>query len=299
MDSGNAKTYWTRIFQRGGGRTSKRFLSSVARSIRWGLISRPTAKKRRLPDFIIFGVQKCGTTSLHEYISANPKVSPALRKEVRFFDRPKKWGEGVDWYRAHFPISRPDDADLTGEASPYYMLYPLAAKRVKQVAPEAKLITILRNPADRAFSHWRHNHQRGYETLSFEDAIEAEPERLDREIERLLEDETYRAFALQRYSYQLRGMYADQLDRWLALFPREQILVLSTEALREDRNSVVSRTEEFLGLPHIDTTDLGEHMVGRFSSTMDPTTRERLLDHFAPHNQRLFDLIGDDFGWDA
>src|SRR5690606_27362001 len=120
---------------------------------------------------------------------------------------------------------------ITGEASPYYMVYPFAPERLRKDLPQAKLIALLRNPVDRAYSHYQHQVARGRESLSFEEALAAEPRRLDGELEKILADETYTSFAHAHYSYRLRGHYADQLESWFKVFPREQILVLAAESL--------------------------------------------------------------------
>src|SRR5437763_1646364 len=122
-----------------------------------------TAPVRLLPDFIILGAQRAGTTSLYEYIVDHPQVGAASKKEVHFFDR--HYTEGVNWYRAHFPPAvrrqrfenRTGKRFLTGEASPYYLAHPMVPERIAAVAPDARFLILLRNPIDRALSHYYHN----------------------------------------------------------------------------------------------------------------------------------------------
>jgi hypothetical protein len=266
-----------------------------------------TAPMRILPEFVIIGAQKCGTSTLYALLTQHPDVLPALEKEVHFFD--SNYHKGLGWYRAHFASSAycavrqraSGRRVITGEASPYYLVYPFAPARLRSVLPQAKLIVLLRNPVDRAYSHYQHQVARGRETLTFEEALRAEPQRLEGELEKILADETYTSFAHVHYSYRLRGLYADQLDAWLKVFPREQILVLAAEALFADTRAAVRQALAFLDLP--DTRlDLSEKRNTRSYAKMDPATREELVEFYRPHNQRLYDLLGtsfeQEFGWD-
>lgn len=140
-----------------------------------------TAPIRVLPDFIIIGAQRAGTTSLFEYVSHHPCIGCSFGKELHFFDNLKgSFQKGLMWYRAHFPsypymylAKKVRGRDMiTGEASPYYLFHPLAATRIARVLPRVKLIAILRNPVDRAYSHYHHNAKYKRETLSFEAALE-------------------------------------------------------------------------------------------------------------------------------
>ena len=142
-----------------------------------------TAPARALPDFVILGAQKAGTTSLYAYLCAHPDVRAAARKEVHYFDL--NYARGATWYRSMFPLAaglarerRGGRRVLVGEASPYYLFYPLAAERAGAVVPSAQLIVLLRDPVERAWSHYRHEVKAGREPLEFEAALAAEPTRL-------------------------------------------------------------------------------------------------------------------------
>ncbi|MFN8451844.1 MAG: sulfotransferase [Anaerolineae bacterium] len=132
-----------------------------------------TAARRLEPQFAIIGGQKCGTTSLYAYLLQHPRVV-SLFKEVHFFDN--NYYKGRRWYRAQFPLAGApsEDALITFDASPYYLFHPAAPQRVAALYPDMKLIALLRNPVDRAYSHYSHNRQSTAEKLSFEDAIRAE-----------------------------------------------------------------------------------------------------------------------------
>jgi hypothetical protein len=250
-----------------------------------------TAGLRPLPDFLIVGAQKCGTTSLYEYLAEHPQVMPALTKEVHYFD--VRYPRGMSWYRAHFGLRRP--GRITGEASPYYLFHPAAPQRIKSDVPRAKLIVMLRDPAERAVSHYHHSVDWGFETLSLEDAIRHEPERLDGEASRIASDPTYRGLDYQHLSYLSRGVYADQLELWLSLFPREQMLVLNSHDFFDDPATGFNRVLDFLELPPQSRTEYPV-VAGRTYDT-DPAIVAELREYFRPHNQRLYELLGEDFGW--
>ena len=263
-----------------------------------------TSPLRLLPDFLIIGGKKCGTSSLYNYLAEHPRVAPAFRKEVHFFDNAAN--PGALRYRAYFPTSayksyvrrRRGSGFLTGEATPYYLFYPLAPKRVRRIVPGAKLVALLRNPVDRAYSHYYHEVRRGTEDASFEEAIEHETQRLSGEREGILRADGYDSLNHRRYSYLSRGMYVDQIRNWREHFPEEQLLILRSEDLYSDTASVVGRTLEFLGLPAADLGEYGAVNRGGYRDRMDAATREYLIDYFRPHNERLYDYLGRDFGWD-
>src|SRR5919201_3141433 len=153
-----------------------------------------TAPLRPLPDFLIIGAQKAGTTALYAYLRWHPGITGPSWKEVSFFDR--YYARGEAWYRGNMP-SRPRQwlaerrngrPPLVGEASPSYLFHPLAPERVANLLPRARLIAVLRNPVDRAFSHYQHELSLGREHLSFEEALDREDERLRGEVERMKQD---------------------------------------------------------------------------------------------------------------
>lgn len=271
-----------------GRRTLGRVRRSAAHVLR-----RANGSRRQLPAFLIIGAQKGGTTSLHEYLVEHPLISPPTTKEVHYFDLAHH--RGVGWYRAHFqPAGRL--GEISGEATPYYLFHPRVPALVAHDLPASKLIVILRNPIDRAFSH--HNHERalGYEALSFEEAISSEPDRLEGETERLLEDPRYRSFSHQHHSYLSRSHYAEQLERWFQHFSRNRFLILSSEDLFEDPAAALAQTQRFLGLE----PDIPDDLTPRNARSYAPIgdgLRERLRKEFEPHNQRLYELVGRDFGW--
>jgi Sulfotransferase domain len=255
---------------------------------------RATSFARPLPDFLILGAQKAGTTALYSYLRWHPGITGPAWKEVSYFDR--HYRRGVSWYRGHFAMGARDR--IVGEASPGYLFHPLAPERVLATVPEAKLIALLRDPVGRALSHYHHEVALGREPLSFEQAIDAEPERTRGEEERMVLDPLYFSGAWWDYAYLARGRYAEQLERWFAVFPRAQLLVLPSEDLAAEPGQTYARILDFLGAP--------PHQLGSYPrvykqdySEMNPETRRRLAEHFAEPNRRLYELLGRDLGWQA
>jgi hypothetical protein len=265
----------------------------------------PTSRIRPLPEFLIIGAQRCGTTSLYKYLAEHPRfVSATLKtKGVHFFDM--NYDKGMAWYRAHFPTSAyralfraRNGADLvTGEASPYYLFHPEVPHRLAQHLPSVKLIVMLRDPIERTYSQWQHELSRGFEHLDrFEDALDAEDGRLAGEVKRMGADPKYMSFAHQHHSYVARSCYADQVEVYRSLFPAAQIHFMKAEDFFSDPGVEYARVLEFLGLPAHDLGDYKKHN-GYKRTAMDPATRERLVAHFADSNRRLVEMLGPRFSW--
>jgi Sulfotransferase domain len=246
---------------------------------------------RPLPDFLILGAQKAGTTALYAYLRWHPQVTGPSFKEVSFFDR--HYARDERWYRAHMPVRR---SGIVGEASPSYLFHPLAPARVARMLPTARLIALLRNPVERAFSHYQHEVALGREQLSFEDALAGEGGRMRGELERMLEDPRYFSHPWWNYTYSARGRYAEQLERWFEVFPREQLLVLLTDELASDTAGTYRRTLDFLG---VDERGLESYprIFEREYGQMDPATRACLMEEFAEPNRRLAELLGRELPW--
>lgn len=261
-----------------------------------GRLRLATAMFRSLPDFVVIGAQKSGTTSLYRYLSLHPRIRSARIKEVDYFDLSHAFGER--WYRAQFPLRAWSHGQLTGEASPYYLFHPHAPQRAAQLVPLAKLLVILRNPVDRAYSHYQHVVARGHETLAFEAALEHEKRVVPLEGRRILEDPLYRSLAHERHSYVARGEYAEQLERWLRWFPREQLHVVVAERMFGQTDEAMAEVFQFLRVPALEIKSPEVFKSGRYSDGMGPDTRRLLVEHFRPHNARLQDLLGMRLEWD-
>lgn len=190
-------------------------------------------------DFMVVGAQKAGTTALFEHLAQEPGLALSSLKEVHFFD-----DESLDWaapdydrYHRHFPAP---DGRLRGEATPIYSYWPNALERIAAYNPAARLILVLRDPVERAWSHWKMEYARGAETQPFAWCIREGRQRL---------------FAADPwghhrvFSYVERGFYAEQVARIDTLFPRDQLLILTAETLRQQPAAALDRVRGFLGLP--------------------------------------------------
>jgi hypothetical protein len=265
----------------------------------WRYLTNPL---RVLPDFLIVGAKKCGTTALYSYLTEHPSIAPAYKKEIYFFNA--FWGKGKGFYRAYFPTrferSRGTIGNqpmLTGEATPDYLFHPSVPERIQQLLPKVRLIVILRNPIDRAYSFYNHNLRAGLETLSFEQAIEQEPQRLEGELEKIQADPGYFSYHYMQHSYCTRGVYVDQLQDWARRFDSEQMLVLKTEDLNQSPAETLKTASEFLGLPYHPPAKFKKLNAAPYYVAMQPATREKLQAWFEPHNQRLYEFLGRDLEW--
>jgi Sulfotransferase domain len=261
----------------------------------WG---RLTYKNRALPSALLVGPRRTGTTSLYKTLRRHPNIRGASRKEIKFFDC--NYFRGMEWYQGFFPRKSTLDSRnaIAIEASPYYSFHPLAAERIKQHFPDIKIIFTLRNPIDRAYSHYQMNYQLGVETLpTFEQAVAAEEDRLAGEERRILQDDEYPLFTHMHLSYLAQGIYADMLSRWFDVFPREQILVINSEEFFSSMPEIFDRMIAFLRLPQWVLNVTKNANPGSYHP-MAEDTRHKLVEFYLPHNLRLKELLGRDFGWD-
>lgn len=266
---------------------------------------RLTSPWRMTPGFLIVGGQRCGTTSMYRTLAQHPAVLKAVRhKGVHFFDT--EYERGMSWYRAHFPLQRTARAvqarvgvaPLTFESSPYYMFHPLAADRIADALPGVKVIVLLRDPVERAYSAHAHELARGYETEDFETALALEESRLDGEAERLIADPRSHSHSHQHHGYLQRGRYIEHLERLEKVFGRDRMHVVDSHRFFEDPKPVYDDVLEFLGLPHTGYPVFEQHNA-RPRSPMPPELRARLEEHFEPYDERLMAWLGHPVSWRA
>jgi Sulfotransferase domain len=266
-------------------------------------VGHATSDLRMEPDFLIVGGQRCGTTSLFRYLAAHPAVVPPLfQKGIHFFDL--HYGRGLRWYRGQFPVRSIADRRVapeapravTGEASPYYVFHPLAPERIARDLPAVKLIVLLRDPVDRAFSAHKQETGRGFETEPFERALDLEESRLEGELERIHADPTYVSFSHQHHAYLARGRYAEQLERLFDHVGRGRVLVLESAVLSATPEPVWERVLGFLGLPPSRPPAFERHNT-RPSSPLSDRLQSRLEEYFAPHDAQLAALLGEVPTW--
>ena len=261
-----------------------------------------TGSIHTLPDFLIIGAARSGTTSLYEYLIQHPCIMPGVGKEIYFFD--KKFDQGVNWYKSFFPTTmaksklekKQRTKCLTGEATPRYLHYPHAPKRVFNLVPNVKLIVLLRNPIDRSYSHYQMEVDSGHEELSFEDAIDQEKQKIVHDMKKMEKDENFYSVNFYRKSYLDRGIYADQLKRWFEFFPKEQFLIIQSEDLYSNTPKVYEKVLKFLDLPKFELNSFKAHRMRKYSN-INTETRKKLIDYFKPHNEQLYQLLDRNFGW--
>jgi hypothetical protein len=279
-------------------RPLKRAAQSVA-----VMAGRMTWPARTLPAFLIVGAQRCGTTSMYRALSQHPLVLKAfLHKGVHFFD--ENYRRGLGWYQGHFPLraharqaGRSAGAmAMTFESSPYYMFHPLAAERIARDLPGVKLLVLVRDPVERAYSAHAHELARGYETEPFERALELESSRLAGEAERIMAEPAYLSHSHQHHAYRARGHYIEQIDRLERLFGREQMHVLDAAAFWADPEPSFRAVLGFLGLPYHSGIAFERHN-SRPRSPMPETVRKELEEHFRPYDERLATWLGEKLSW--
>ena len=200
------------------------------------------------PSFIIIGCQKCGTTSLYQYLNVHPQILPTFQKEVRFFSWSFREGQaGRDWYLAHFPPLPDGQKFLTGEASPEYIYYPGSEKRIFESFPQIKLILMLRNPVQRSISDYYHHQSIRAEFRSLEQALEPQIKILKEVAANELEINDEMLDQMQP-NYLLNSVYIYFIEKWMNWFPREQFLVLTTEDLDKTPEKTMKEVYDFLGV---------------------------------------------------
>lgn len=246
-----------------------------------------------MPNVLVIGAQRAGTSSIYRYLGSHPDVSPSLRKEVEYFSTRMSMGER--WYRAHFPlVGRPR---VAFEATPDYLLHPKAADRASDHIPDLKAVVMLRDPVTRAFSQYGHQRRLGKEPMSFIEALEAEPTRIGSDLDRLSEDIDYPGIGVRIHGYMERGRYAPQLQRWVDAIGWDRIHVIRTEDLWADPAGTYTTLLDFLGLSHVMPASLGENFsyvrdTPKPEKAMPPEAEVYLKEHLAAEVAAIESLLG-------
>ena len=245
--------------------------------------------ERRLPDFLVPGAQKGGTTTLQTLLAAHPQVFLPVCKEVHYFSLHHDRGEA--WYAEHFSAAKP--SQNCGEITPYYLFHPEAPGRIQALLPNVRLVLLLRDPVERAVSQYFHSVRLGLEPLTMEQALAAEPERLAG-AEAVLGSPGGRHRSHQEHSYLGRSRYEQQLERYLSLFRREQLLILRSEDLFADPGRIWERLLRFLELdPHPLPGGGIRANAGRGESSAVPSSVRRWLrQHLEPTYQAMASHYG-------
>ena len=292
--------------------------SSVTNKIRLWLLDHPsfnpyrfslksayrivTNQIRVLPDFVVIGSSKSGTTSLHYYLIQHPSI--IAERNVHFFEYIHT--NSIEWYRAHFPtkayknfkkIIRKEKL-IVGEQTATYLFHPLVPKRIHATMPNVKLIVILRNPVDRAYSNYQHQVKEGIEKRTFEDAIKSELKRIEiskKEPEYKINNDDFNNHVI--FSYLRHGIYVDFIKAWMEFFTKDQFLILPTYELDNNHVKFLKQVFNYLNVPNFKIKSLERQNVGEYKK-LDKSTRQFLIDYYRSHNERLFKLLGKKFDWD-
>ena len=296
------------------GRSTNRAIGLGRDAIRgWGML---TAHWRPDPEFLVIGAKRGGSTSFYYDLLAHPQIAPLfprpdrlpkaeLTKGVHYFD--VNHDRSARWYRSHLPsaavrrriATASGDPVITGEASPYYLFHPAAARRAADLVPQAKIIAVLRDPVLRTYSHWKERRRQGSEPLDFGAALAVEDERIGDAEARLVASDGAYSYAHEQQSYARQSEYAPALARWYEAFPRERILVLASEDYYADPIAALARTHEFLGLVALPgaSSSAGEVRNAAAGEPIDVDIAHGLAQRFAPLNTALETLTGQSFRW--
>jgi len=267
-----------------------------------------TSKFRVLPNFIIIGAGRAGTTALYSYLIQHPDIFSAYTEkndpvgDLHFFEY--MISNKIDWYKSHFPTQftrsyhERKNSFITGEFTSTYMYHPDVPRRIFNLLPKIKLIVILRNPIDKAYSTYQQQFQFEEYTTSFEDTIDAEFRRmkLNKDIP-LLNSSNPDFENSVAHNIIRHGIYADYLEHWLEIFTKKQMLILNSVDLKKSTKKTLHQVFNFLNIPNYDITDISPVNIGKYPP-IDRSTRKRLIEFYKPHNQRLNKLLGTNFDWD-
>ena len=257
-----------------------------------------TSFLRVLPDFFVIGPGRTGTTSLFYYLDQHPSLSKSAYDELGFFD--VNFHLGFHWYRSLFPsiltkfrIKSRTNFFMTYDVTPSYVRRPWIARRIKKLFPNSKLIIVLRNPIDKTYSHYYLSTMSG-ETRTFEEVIKKDMDDISKWNVNLKDDD-YFATKVEN-SKLARGFYVEQLLSWFELFPKNQILIISSEELASNTKNVMSEIFKFLNLPDYEIPNIEKVNVSKYSK-MNPDTRKILINFFKPYNEHLFKFLDRKFDW--
>lgn len=239
-------------------------------------------------DFLGIGSQKSGTTSLNAYLRDHPQIR-LIGGEAHFFDNEKDPWPPPNWDSYHSRVPAADDnqggVPVRGEITPIYLYWQPCLERIRDYNPEIRLILLLRNPVDRAYSHWAMETRAGKESLGFSEAIRSEDERLDQSPQK-----QHRV-----YSYAARGLYHAQLERLLQLFPRKQLLIIKSEEFFRNPERAMGEVHQFLNVQTVATANKHHCRPGHYSSPMGKDDWYYLYTKLGSDIEKLEVLLG----WDC
>lgn len=270
----------------------------ILRNIKYVFLKRHvyglTNTMRVLPDFFVIGAVRSGTTSMYHYLDQHPSIVKSAYDELGFFDDNFKLGWA--WYRSLFPtsmkkkrIKNKTGRFLTFDDTPFYIYNETVAKRIKQFFPDGKIIVLLRNPIDRAYSNYFLGVQMGDEKRSFDEVV----------LEEIDHIKQYDEIQIDEYlsqSYLGRGLYAAQLEIWFKHFQRENILIIKSEDFSIKTSEIMEQVFEFLNLSKYKIKNVQKSNVAEYPD-MKEKTRDVLREFFTPYNEKLYDMLKIDYNW--
>lgn len=259
-----------------------------------------SARWRCLPDTIIVGAQKAGTSSLFWYLVQHPGILGSSKKEVHYFDgglNPEidNYEKGTNWYRSNFPLStKSNRRKRVLEVCPLYLFNPDVANRIHRHVPDARIVVILRNPVERAISHFFHEVRAGREGRSIMQALVEEDSLLDP----VWVNRDFKNNVFIRHSYKARGMYAKQVARYFDVFSEQRVYVMGSKSLFDDPDSAIKLLLSFLDVDaDFAIPDKRAKNQGMKRTQIEIEVYEYLTEFFAPHNDDLFQLLGKELNW--
>ena len=259
-----------------------------------------TSSSRVLPDFIIIGAGRAGTTALYTYLIQHPSIITASTDndapvaDLHFFEY--MISDKISWYKSHFP-RKSKNSFVTGEFTSTYMYHKKVPERIFNLIPKIKLIVILRNPIDKAYSTYNQQSHFNEVTSSFEETIKAEFARIDlikNHIEYTNNNPNFDNYV--EYNIIRHGIYFNYLEKWFKIFPKKQIFVVDSNELENFPQQTLNKVFEFLNLSPHEIPNLAKVNVGKYSP-MTESTRESLIEFYKPHNAKLNNLLGTNFDW--
>ena len=262
----------------------------------------------RTLDFMVIGAEKCGTTSLFQYLAQHPRIASPIEKEIDFFDQEYK--HGLDWYLAHFPAfgdgafgeresgegaiaHKKITSQIVGETSANYLYNKLVPERVHQHFPNVQLVVLLRHPVDRTLSRYNMMVRNGNEARSLETVISQEMA----QIQKATTAEGIPWPVLNRCRHIGNSLYAYHLQHWLAHFSREQLLAIQSESLFTQSQATLGTLCQTLKITPPPAQDYKKHNAGEYA-TASLELRQQLAEFYHPHVRKLEELLSQSFDWD-
>jgi hypothetical protein len=250
---------------------------------------------RKYPDFIIIGSQKAASTFLHHYLSLNTNIKPPPIKETQFFNM--NYDRGLSYYKSIFPIYK--KGKMTFESTPDYLSHPLAPELCYKLLPNIKIIVTLRNPVERAFSHFNFVKSYGGEPkdMTFEKALSLETDRINDQLN-LMESNRYNSAAIiSRYGYKRNGEYSIHIKKWLEYYPIESFKFIDFDNIKKNKEEVLIDLCQFIEIPFEKVMSSSIKNKSIYNTKISEKTIKELSEYYNSHNTELYNIIGKKLNW--